>query len=205
MSNEDNARLPLDSEYYATPAHFSGEHQLATINEGAIYESTLKEKLWIGRLEIPEGITAALAIPAHRKNLRRKMHYNMSLRFPITGLPSSAFVFIESSGKTKLHYLIENTVDEREYNPHDPMRWEDENSGRNQYKVENLLSRQSLWSGHFAMITPEYGNSSITHMLLLDKFDSGSLSMNSTDKRIIGTLYKNKILPVTSDSVILPQ
>ncbi len=198
MNEQD--RLPIDSDHYNDRAYFPNEQILANISEGNIYEVKLREKLFTPKIMLPEGIHAALSVSAHRKNLRRKMNYNMSLRFPITGLPSSAFAFIESNGKAKLHYLVENRVVERDRNPHDPMRIEDERSGRNQYSIDNLLSRQSLWSGHFATVTPEYQSDSISHIMLMDKFGESSDVSQALDKRIIKILLQNGILPITSEA-----
>lgn len=124
--------------------------------------------------------------------LFRKLIRNANNEFPVIGKPSSAFIFVEQ-GRVYLHYLREDRDFQRDVQLHDYLRAADATNG------DRYQRAQGLMSGHVAIITPEYQESSqYGFVMLLDKVDDPRSRLSKEDRLMINALHANGIIPITS-------
>lgn len=188
-------KLP-NSAYHDQEVYMDRENIIANTRAGGVVERALL-KTNPRNTQPPEilgEILMADSSLAKEKDrvLFRKLIRNANNEFPVIGKPSSAFVFVEQ-GRVYLHYLREDRNFQRDVQLHDYLRAADATNGNRYQRAQGLMS------GHIAIITPEYQESSpYGYVMLLDKVDDPRSRIGKEDKLMINALHANGIIPITS-------
>lgn len=185
-----------NSAYHDQEVFMDRENVIANTRAGGVVELALL-KTNPRNPQVPEILSSILTADssiARDKDriLFRKLIRNANNEFPVIGKPSSAFVFVEQ-GRVYLHYLRENRDFQRDVQLHDYLRAADATNGNRYQRAQGLMS------GHLAIITPEYQeSSSYALVMLLDKVDNPNSRLSREDRHMINALHANGVLPITS-------
>lgn len=184
-----------NSAYHDQEVYMDRENTIAETRAGGVVERALL-KTSPRNTQPPDILREILTsdLPMVREKDRvlfRKLTRNSNNQFPVIGKPSSAFVFIEQ-GRVYLHFLRENPDFQRDTRLHDYLRITDEKNGNRYQRSKGLIS------GHLAIITPEYQESSFySYIMLLDKVEDPLTMLDSDRKHVVNALHANNILPIT--------
>ena len=122
---------------------------------------------------------------------------------PMITKPSSIFIYIDNNNAIFFDYLVESPDFKRSHTVHHKFLEQfDLASGNNKYHLANLLTRDSLWSGHAAALISPYKGLDYSYAVLLDRFSHPQCESN-LDRYIANTLHANGMLPVTARGQII--
>lgn len=186
-----------------------GSNLIGTCEAGKIYRKKLCFPHHSTFPVAPEEILALIGYGTkngehNRRGLSEKMVQNSPNPMPMISKPSSIFIFIDRSKNIYFDYLVESPNFHRSGTVHHEFMVQfDESSENYHYHPANLLSRDSMWSGHATALLPPHKSLSYSYLALLDKFSKLG-DPSKTDNFMIRALYENCTIPVTSRGQIIP-
>lgn len=197
------------SEFHDHEVFFQGQASIGVSEAGEIRTKKLNPYLNSKDLQVPVNLIELIgkgspSAERYRRGIAIKMIQNSPNSNPIIGKPSSAFI-IRTKQSYFIDFLIEKPEHKRDPNRtlHSYMTEYDNKTHADRYHPANLLNRVSMWSGHVAILTPQYCVGDYCYMFLFDKFERISASLGSDDVRMINTIHSNRIVPITADGHII--